>query len=244
MAADLRPHVERETQIQPPSPSVPPTPSMPLMSAIPGSSLPVMTVNPRYLNSPDTILATLPPDELLQELLGRIMTGGVGRLYFERQADRGRILWSESGVLKSVLEDLPLATLTGVIRELKTLTRLPLELVQQVIHVEIERLYQNNRILLRLRLAPKHGAEEATLQILRGAALKFYQQQQLTNLGRDTLNVAQVLRGKVNELNERTRSAPQETLAAAAPELNEVIRGVEAELARLKQCQSNWKPNA
>jgi hypothetical protein len=36
--------------------------------------------------------------------LGRVLIGGIGRLYFERQSEQGRILWSQDGVLQSVLE--------------------------------------------------------------------------------------------------------------------------------------------
>ena len=46
--------------------------------------------------------------------------------------------------------------------------------------------------------------EDATLQVLRGAALRFYQQQQRTNLRRDTLFVAKNLQLKVQALQERS----------------------------------------
>jgi hypothetical protein len=45
--------------------------------------------------------------------------------------------------------------------------------------------------------------EEATLQVLRGAALKFYQQQQLTRLSRDVLGISQQFSYKLQELHQR-----------------------------------------
>lgn len=49
------------------------------------SNLPSLEIYGHYLNEPIEILATLTPEKLLPELLGRVMAGGIGRLYFERQ---------------------------------------------------------------------------------------------------------------------------------------------------------------
>ena len=51
----------------------------------------------------------------------------------------------------------------------------------------MERLYENTHLLLRLRINPAPLGEEANLQVLRGAALKFYQKQQLSKLSLDAL---------------------------------------------------------
>jgi hypothetical protein len=50
---------------------------------------------------------------------------------------------------------------------------------------------------------PGMYGEEATLQVLRGAALKFYQQQQLGHVSRDALGIAQQLSLKLNDLQQR-----------------------------------------
>ncbi|ARV57784.1 hypothetical protein BZZ01_03280 [Nostocales cyanobacterium HT-58-2] len=68
--------------------------------------------------SPVNELATLPPKNLLEQLLGRVLSGGIGRLYLERQPYQGRILWSENGVLQSVLEKLSVSVFQGVLTEL------------------------------------------------------------------------------------------------------------------------------
>ncbi|MBL1176470.1 hypothetical protein [Pantanalinema sp. GBBB05] len=204
-----------------------------------GDVLPSLNIDVKHLSDPLNVLATLPPHELFQELLGRILTGGIGRLYFECQSQSGRILWSQNGVLQSVLEDLPLATVQGVLHELKQLTRLPLTPVQKTRQIEIERLYQGQRLLLRLRIMPGNYGEEATVQVLRGAALKFYQQQQIATLGRDVLETAQELQRKVNQIHTQTRSNPLLLTedASLIPALDEVLRSVGQQLEALKAMQ-------
>ncbi len=201
-----------------------------------GDALPLLAVEPKHLSDPVTVLAALPPSELLVELLGRLLAGGIGRLYFERQSQQGRILWSQDGVLQSVLEALPLDLIQGIVNELKLLTHLPLVPVQKPKQVEIERLYQKQRLLLRLRVMPGTHGEEATVQVLRGAALKFYQQQQLVILGRDALTIAQNLQHKVSEIRARTRfyAALDPDQLSVLPALGQIIRNVEQQLDALK----------
>ena len=168
------------------------------------SALLVLDVQATHLFSPVEVLLNLSPENLLQELLGRVLTGGIGRLYFERQSQNyGRILWSRDGVLQSVLEKLPLPVFQELVNELKLLTRLPLIPIQVKTLVEIDCLYQKNRLLLRLQIMPGVYGEQATLQVLRGAALKFYQQRQVSHLSRDAVAIARQLLRKMNELQKR-----------------------------------------
>ncbi len=166
-------------------------------------NLPVLLIPVPDLLLPVEQLATLQPKKLLTELLGRLLAGGIGRLYLERQPYEGRILWSDNGVLQSVLEKLPLSVFQGVLNQLKRLTNLPVTTFAEAKQVEKECLYQENRLLLRLRVMPGMYGEEATLQILRGAALKFYQQQQLARLSRDAIGISQQLSYKLHELQQR-----------------------------------------
>ncbi len=172
-------------------------------------ALPVLSISTCYANRSNETLTTLPPDQLIQELLGRILTDGIGRLFFERQSNHGRILWSQNGVLQSAMEGLSLSLFQALLDELKFLTHLPIKPVQQVQQVEIERLCEKERVLLRLRIVPTAHGEEATLQVLRGAALKFYQRQQLTQLSRDALGIARKLQQKVEELHALSESQLQ-----------------------------------
>lgn len=186
-----------------------PKPSPPVAQPKRPQGLPELKIQGQYLSSPVEMLATLPPSVLWQELLSRVLVGGIGRLFFERHPHHGRVLWSLNGIVQSVLDNLPLELFQGVIHELKLLSRLPLIPVKTVKEIELERYYQEERLLLRLRVMPgKHG-EDATLQVLRGAALKFHQRQQLTTMGRDALTIAQQLQKKLNDIRDRAHGDTQ-----------------------------------
>jgi type II secretory ATPase GspE/PulE/Tfp pilus assembly ATPase PilB-like protein len=201
----------------------------------PGNALPVLELTLAHLESPIEQLAGLPPDQLLQELLGRVLDSGIGRLYFERNAQGGRILWSKDGVLRSVLDDLPAAVLQALIDALKQLTHVDATPVQTPRQVEVERLYQKDRLLLRLRLMTNDYGEEATFQVLRGPALKFYQQQQLLHLSRNALGMARSLYQKVSELRDRTHEPVPSEQMLVMTEIDRVIRKVNQQLADLQE---------
>lgn len=205
-----------------PVPTVPP-----LLHPIPTLDLPA-----QYLTSPIEVLANLPPKEMLQELLARVLHGGIGRLYFERQPQAGRILWSQNGVLQSVIHRLELDVFQSIIHELKLMTNLPLIPVQTSKQVEVERLYRQNRLLLRFKFMANGGGEEATLQVLRGAALKFYQQQQLARLERDALSIAKQLQIKVNEIRDRATMEPSimRDKLEVLPALSSLLKHIEQQL--------------
>ncbi|MBF2003524.1 MAG: pilus assembly protein PilB [Synechococcales cyanobacterium M58_A2018_015] len=182
--------------------------ALPLAS--PTRSLPTLRLPARYLSNPVEQLATLPPPELLSELLARVLLGGIGRLYFECHVQHGRVLWSQNGILQSVLDELPLPVFQGIMDELKRMAKLPLSPIEKPQQVESDYLYERAWVLLRFRFMPGQTGEEATLQVLRGAALKFYQQQQLSKLERDALGIAQQLQNKLNEIRIRACADPQQ----------------------------------
>ncbi|MEH1782122.1 MAG: pilus assembly protein PilB [Nostoc sp.] len=209
------------------------------------NNLPILPTQASELLSPIELLPTLPPKKLLEELLGRILVGGIGRLYLERQAYEGRILWSDNGILQSVLDQLPLSVFQGVLNELKRFASLPVTTVAEPKQVEKEYVYQKNRLLLRLRVMPGIYGEEATLQVLRGAALKFYQQQQLTRLGRDALGISQQLSFKLHELQERLLLNPvldsQQLEALVA--LNQLVKNLDQQI-KILALDSNLATNS
>lgn len=196
-------------------------------------NLPVLRLPLPESFSADEILPKLLPNKLLNELLARVLERGIGRLYLERQPSQGRILWSLDGIVQSIVEELPLSAFQGVLNELKRLSSLPTIRLNQAKQVEIECLYQKQRLLLRLRVMPGVYGEEATLQVLRGAALKFYQQQQLTRIGRDALGTSQQLNYKVRELQQRLalniKDLNPEQLEAL-DSLNEIVEDLEHRL--------------
>jgi type II secretory ATPase GspE/PulE/Tfp pilus assembly ATPase PilB-like protein len=172
------------------------------------SDVTVLQVQALDMFSPIETIVNLPPRKLWEELLARVLGGGIGRLYLERQPYKGRIIWSDNGVLQSILENLPLSVFQGVLNELKRFAAIPLGIVAEPQHIEKECQYQNSRLLLRIRIMAGINGEEATLQVLRGTALKFYQQQQLAHLSRDVISISEQLSYKLHELQQRLRLNP------------------------------------
>jgi type II secretory ATPase GspE/PulE/Tfp pilus assembly ATPase PilB-like protein len=218
---------------KPPEIKVPPgvSPSM--------NELPVLTVHSVHLGKDLESLAHLPPNQLLQELLARVLQGGIGRLYFERQLQKGRILWSQNGVVQSVLSNMSEPLFQSTLNEFKRLVNLSLIPVKEPKQVEILRSYQNADLLLRLRIMPGVNGEEATLQVLRGAALKFYQQQQIVALSRDALRLAHQLEYKINQLERNARNNPDimPRELDSLPVLNQLIQKVENQIKFLRYLQ-------
>lgn len=223
----------------PPTSPDPPTPSAPAPSA---------PVNPLQLDldiapisSMGAELENLSPQVLMQALVQEVLGEGIGRLYFERQAHCGKILRSQDGVLQSVIDDLNLDLFQSVINELKRLTHLPLLPVTKTKQVEIERLHHQERVLLRLRIMAGRYGEEATLQVLRGAALKFYQQQQIEQLGRDALGIAQTLQQRIHAIRDRAREnlTMDKTPTATLLAVSNMLKAMESQINQLIQAQGN-----
>lgn len=207
--------------------------------------IPPLKVRLNHLNEPIESLANLPPPVFLQELLGRVLVAGIGRLYFERQHRHGRILWSQNGVLQSVLERLDLQQFQGIINELKLLAHLSLLPITQSRQTETERLYNHTRILLRFRFSSTVSGEEATVQILRGAALKFYQQQQVVSLERDALGIARQLQTKLNEIRDRARSESGDASMRldVLPALSQILKNIEEQVDHMQPESDPSSPN-
>lgn len=196
---------------------------------------PILELEAQHLTSPLEMLVSLEPRQLLQELLARLLTGGIGRLFFERQPQYGRIIWSQDGIVQLILEDLALPQFTGIMEQLKILTKMPLAPSDKPQQVEIEKNYRGADILLRFRVMPGNYGEEATLQVLRGAALKFHQQQHLSHLSEDAMKLAQLLQRKVHEIQDRSRliSMDLENL----PLLDSLLKDVENQLQAIINTQ-------
>lgn len=222
----------------PPAPATPPVPSPPKDPQAVSSPL-QLDLDAVDADSGIGDIALMSPKALMQGLVQQVLREGIGRLYFERQAHGGKVLCSQDGVLQSVIDDLSLDLFQSVINELKRLTHLSLLPVTKTKQVEIERLYRQERVLLRLRIIAGPHGEEATLQVLRGAALKFYQQQQIEQLGRDALGIAQTLQQRIHAIRDRSGQSlpkdkpPTATLIA----VSNMLRAMEAQINQLIQSQ-------
>ncbi|MEQ9371713.1 MAG: hypothetical protein RIG63_22180 [Coleofasciculus chthonoplastes F3-SA18-01] len=236
------------------SPAQPPPPSGKTVSAqtaltpvfqrsLPTKALLSLDVNPLYLSRPIAFLATLAPHQIVEELLGRLLQGGIGRLYFQRQSERGRVVLRQDSSSQSVLDKLSLSVFEDIIIELKRLVNLPLQPITQPKQIESERLYQQESLLLCLRLVPGTHGEEATLQLLRGAPLNFYQQQKVERLGQDAIKLAGQLQHKLNEIRDRSYRysiPPVDTL----PTLNQLLHHLDIQLETLMQNSLDQQDNS
>ena len=124
-------------------------------------------------------LANLEPKQLWQELFAKIIDGGIGRLFLERYPKYGRIIWSRDGVIQLSLDQVKLDVFQKIIREIKILGKQPLSPLKKPKKIAIERIYNQERILLRLEFLVGKSGEEITIQVLRGEALEFYEQRQV-----------------------------------------------------------------
>lgn len=196
-----------------------------------------LVLHTRYADRPLSELGDLPPRALMQELLQRAIEGGIGRLYFDRpELDRTRILCSRDGIMQAALDPLLPSTFQGVIDELKLLANLPLlPPVGKPRQVEIERIYRSELLLLRLRIAPGRLGEEATLQVLRGAALKFHQRQQLSKLSQDAIDLTRQLQKKLAEM--QVRASLSQDFNPRSQELTQLMGVVQRLIERL----GNWR---
>lgn len=231
-----------------PAPTQPPKPvssaqvkAAPVVAASDANQHPLeLVLKNHFQNLPLESLSQLPSKTLMEALLSRVLEEGIGRLYFENHADHGRVLWSRDGVVQSALDKVKPDVFQGVINELKRMTHLPMLRLTKAKQVEIERLYRGDRVLLRFRVMPGPQGEEATLQVLRGTALRFHQQQQIENLGRDALSIAQTLQQRLDEIRERARQtlnfagARQETL----PAIIQMLRQMETQIQEMMQLVS------
>ncbi|MDJ0745409.1 MAG: hypothetical protein QNJ32_18885 [Xenococcaceae cyanobacterium MO_167.B27] len=157
-------------------------------------SLPnLLEVKAKYINESIDTLSSLAPEQLWQELLARILDGGIGRLYLERHSDYGRIIWSRDGVLQSSLEPVEIAIFNHIIQEIKILAKQPLKPIEKSKKVATEKFYNQERILLRIEFFLNKYGEEITIQILRGKALKFYEQRQVKRMMEQALSLSQKL---------------------------------------------------
>ena len=159
---------------------VPETIAVPIGESSPKSvSTPILELEARHAKVSIENLAALEPRQLWQELLAKILDGGIGRLYLERYPKYGRIIWSRDGVIQSSLDKVKLNVFEQIIREIKTLGKQSLSPLRKPKKVAIERIYNQERILLRLEFLVGKSGDEITIQVLRGEALAFYEQRQV-----------------------------------------------------------------
>ncbi|RMF20741.1 MAG: hypothetical protein D6756_13680, partial [Cyanobacteria bacterium J083] len=189
----------------------------PKSSQVPKSNSLDLNFEPRYLSAPLEVLSQLNGKSLLRELLGRVLSNGIGRLYLEKHKHYGRIIWSQDGTLQGCLEEVDLHTYQGVIDYLKQLANVATTPVEKAIKKDLEACRKAERLILRLQILPgKHG-DEGTVQILRGGALEFYEKQRIEKIGEQAIIIASKFEKQLEEMHQRQLqgiSSSLETISA------------------------------
>jgi hypothetical protein len=141
-------------------------------------------------------------------------------------------------VLQSVLDHLPVQMFDQVVQELKSIAEISPDPVQGTQQIELERSYQKSRILLRIRFMQGRYGEEGTLQVLRGAALKFYEKKQIDRLGKDALSIAQQLQRKLEKIRteerENLETATENGEGSTLSQLSHILDSLNETLKRLE----------
>lgn len=228
----VTPTPDREVIPPPPTPPIPEAKDPLTEEEIDSYDLPdSLDLQSQYPSASPQLLATLPAEQLWQELLIRTIVQGIGRLYFECHPDWGKILWINNGVLQLSLDKLAPETFQAIIGELKKLAQLPPDVVSQPQQGELVRVYRQEQILLRWRVSPNKHGEEGTLQVLRGKALEFYQQRQMDELGLQAAKLAQNLERKLQQISALAKSNPANL--EALPTLRQVQEKIRQHLEAL-----------
>jgi type II secretory ATPase GspE/PulE/Tfp pilus assembly ATPase PilB-like protein len=179
---------------------------------LPTSENSIPSVTPKKQQDTELhLLANLNAQQLSKELLSKVLNSEIGRLYFERHPDRGRIILSQDGQIKLSLDKVSLQVFQGVINELKYLANLPLIPSKEAQTAEIKKHYKQEDVLLRLQIIGGRYGEEGSLQILKGKLLEDYQKKQILKLGEQALTLIEKLEKKLTYIDSYSRSINIET---------------------------------
>jgi hypothetical protein len=141
---------------------------------------------------PDTqdFLPQLSPQLSWQKLLDQAFYHQAEYITLTRYSDRGGIVAEKNNSLQSTLDRVPLPIFCSLIDEIKRMARLPQNTSSHPQKLVLERLYEQERILLRLEFSVQQQLESIRIQILRGQALKIYEQQQMDRVCDQAIQLA------------------------------------------------------
>ena len=148
--------------------------------------------NPK-LEADNEILSNSNPEILWQQLLGKIVSGQIDKLYFQHKENFGSILSGHSGAVSPLLDKLDIAVFEAIVNQIKVMAKLPLKKLDKYRKVAIPKLYNKDRVLLRVEFFPSRHGEEITMQMLQGEALRFYEQRQADRTMEQAISLSQKL---------------------------------------------------
>ena len=128
-----------------------------------------------------------------QRLLEQAFKHHAEYITLTRYSDRGGIITEKDNSTQSSLDRVPLPIFCSLIDEIKRMARLPQNTSSHPQKLVLERFYQQERILLRLEFSVQKQLEAVGIQILRGVALKIYEQQQMDRISEQALELAKQL---------------------------------------------------
>ncbi|MFM2313366.1 MAG: hypothetical protein RLZZ04_2642 [Cyanobacteriota bacterium] len=152
------------------------------------------TAVPEELEPPTAdFLPQLSPQLSWQKLLDQAFQHQAEYITLTRYSDRGGIVAEKDNSPQSTLDHVPLPIFCSLIDEIKRMARLPQNTSSHPQKLVLERLYEQERILLRLEFSVQQQLEAVRIQILRGQALKIYEQQQMDRVCDQALQLAKQL---------------------------------------------------
>jgi type II secretory ATPase GspE/PulE/Tfp pilus assembly ATPase PilB-like protein len=154
------------------------------------------------------------PEQLWQEIMNRLLDDGIGRLYLQRLSECGRIFCSQDGEIKFSLERVPLGIYQSILDRVKALAKLPPVPLESRKKLALEKIHRQERLLLRLEIFPGQWGEEATIQVLRGKALNFYEQRQVKKMAEQAVSLALKLEKTIKQMHAYLDSTDTGDLAA------------------------------
>jgi hypothetical protein len=110
-----------------------------------------------------------------------------------RYSDRGGIVTEKDNSVQSSLDRVPLPIFCSLIDEIKRMAKLPQNTSTHPQKLVLERFSEQERILLRLEFSIQQQLDTVAIQILRGLALKTYEQQQMDRVSAQALELAKQL---------------------------------------------------
>lgn len=191
------------------------------------------TIEIQAKQTPESLdnLANLEPTELWQELLAKILDGGIGRLYLERYPNYGRIIWSRDGVIQLSLDNVKLNVFEQIIQEIKSLGKQPLSQIKKMKKIAMERIYNQERIMLLIQFLVGQSGDEITIQVLRGQALDFYEQRQIEK----SLEQAIYFAEKMEKTLRKIRMCAKEQNLGDLSRLEAIYRQIDRQFQLIKK---------
>ncbi|MBE9046495.1 hypothetical protein IQ255_19130 [Pleurocapsales cyanobacterium LEGE 10410] len=143
--------------------------------------------------------------------------------------DRTQVIAYQNGSLQSCIEQVPLPIFCSLIDEIKKMARLPLNTTAHPKKMVIEKLHNQERILLRIELMFQEQ-ETVKIQILRDRAIQVYEQQQMDKTSEQALQLARNLERTLKKIQTCFQSAHLSNLAelqAVQSRINHRLRALD-----------------